>query len=387
MTKVIVVGGGAAGLMAGLTAARNGAETILFERMPEPGRKMRITGKGGRVFPASGRAQDVVNTLVDAFVRAGGRLETNTQVTGFVMQPGKVTGVRFCRVKDNGRKAGQDFRSQVQRDVKLGPEHTLAADAVIVCAGGASYPGTGSDGNFVPVLKKMGVAVEPLLPALVYLQPEDGFIEELEGLALKNIEACILADGKPVAKEFGELQILRGTLAGPVCLTLSRKTAQLVQHGAQELELSLDLKPALNEEKLQARLLRDLQDSGKKTLGEVVRGVVPQPLVEPLLDRVFLAADKTVSQVTKKDRLALVQALKHFTIPLLGTGSLAEAIVTAGGVSLKEIDPKTMAAKRFRGLYFAGEVIDVDGYTGGFNLQAAFSTGYVAGLHAAQQKT
>lgn len=439
MTKVIVVGGGAAGLMAGLTAARNGAETILFERMPEPGRKMRITGKGrcnitnacpmedfipnlpgngkflfgalkkftnedllavfreqglatvtergGRVFPASGRAQDVVNTLVDAFVRAGGRLETNTQVTGFVMQPGKVTGVRFCRVKDNGRKAGQDFRSQGQRDVKLGPEHTLAADAVIVCAGGASYPGTGSDGNFVPVLKKMGVAVEPLLPALVYLQPEDGFIEELEGLALKNIEACILADGKPVAKEFGELQILRDTLAGPVCLTLSRKTAQLVQHGAQELELSLDLKPALNEEKLQVRLLRDLQDSGKKTLGEVVRGLVPRPLVEPLLDRVFLAADKTVSQVTKKDRLALVQALKHFTIPLLGTGSLAEAIVTAGGVSLKEIDPKTMAAKRFRGLYFAGEVIDVDGYTGGFNLQAAFSTGYVAGLHAAQQKT
>ena len=147
------------------------------------------------------------------------------------------------------------------------------------------------------------------------------------------------------------------------------------------------MKPALNEEKLQARLLRDLQDSGKKTLGEVVRGLVPQPLVEPLLDRVFLAADKTVSQVTKKDRLALVQALKHFTIPLLGTGSLAEAIVTAGGVSLKEIDPKTMAAKRFRGLYFAGEVIDVDGYTGGFNLQAAFSTGYVAGLHAAQQKT
>lgn len=437
MTKVIVVGGGAAGLMAGLTAVRNGAETILFERMPEPGRKMRITGKGrcnitntcpmeefipnlpgngkflfgalkkftnedllqllreqgletvtergGRVFPASGKAQDVVGTLVDAFCRAGGRLETGTQVTGFVMRPGKVTGVRFCRVKDDGRKAGQDFRSQGKKEAKLGPEHTLAADAVIVCVGGASYPGTGSDGNFVPVLKKMGVSLEPLLPALVYLQPEDGFIEELEGLALKNIEARVLIDGKSVAREFGELQILRGTLTGPVCLTLSRKVAQVVKKGTQEVELSLDLKPALNEEKLQARLLRDLQDSGKKTLGEVVRGLLPQPLVEPLLDRVFLEAGKTVSQVTKKDRLDLVQGLKHFTIPLSGTGSLAEAIVTAGGVSLKEIDPKTMAAKRFRGLYFAGEVMDVDGYTGGFNLQAAFSTGYVAGVNAARQ--
>ena len=437
MSKVIVVGGGAAGLMAALTAARNGAETILLERMPEPGRKMRITGKGrcnitnacsvedfipnlpgngkflfsalhaftnedlltllqeqglatvtergGRVFPASGKALEVVETLANAFVGAGGRLETGAQVTGFVMQPGKVTGVRYCRVKNDGRKAGQDYRSLGKKPAQLGQERTLLADAVILCVGGASYPGTGSDGNFVPVLKKTGLSVEPLLPALVYLQPEEGYTEELEGLALKNIEACILTAGKPAAQEFGELQIIRGVLGGPVCLTLSRKVAQLVAQGRRDLELSLDLKPALNEEKLQARLLRDLQESGKNTLGEVVRGLVPRPLVSPLLDRIFSDTEKPVAQVTKKDRSNLVHVLKHFTIPLSGTGSLAEAIVTAGGVSLKEIDPQTMAAKRFAGLYFAGEVMDVDGYTGGFNLQAAFSTGYVAGLHAARQ--
>ena len=437
MADVIVIGGGAAGLMAGITAARQGASVVVLERMKEPGKKMMITGKGrcnitnacpmeefipnlpgngkflfsalqqftnddllrffqeqgletvtergGRVFPATGKAKDVIAVLRSALQKAGGRLVTGAQATGFTVKPGQVTGIRYRTVENDGRRDGQDFRSQTKGKMKLGPEHTLDAGAVIVCTGGASYPGTGSDGNFVPVLEMLGLSIEPLLPALVPLQPEEGFTEELEGLQLKNVEASVLADGKVVAKEFGELQFIRGGIAGPICLTMSRKVARLQHYNQPELELSIDLKPALSDEKLETRLIRDFQEFSKLRLAEVVRKLLPQPLVEPVLDTAFLDGKKQVSQVSKEERLALVQAVKHFTIPLMGTRPLAEAIVTAGGVALKEIDPKTMKAKRIADLYFAGEVMDVDGYTGGFNLQAAFSSGYVAGLHAAKQ--
>jgi predicted Rossmann fold flavoprotein len=437
MADVIVIGGGAAGLMAGITAARQGASVVVLERMKEPGKKMMITGKGrcnitnacameefipnlpgngkflfsalqqftnddllrffqeqgletvtergGRVFPATGKAKDVIAVLRSALQKAGGRLVTGAQATGFTVKPGQVTGIRYRTVENDGRRDGQDFRSQTKGKMKLGPEHTLDAGAVIVCTGGASYPGTGSDSNFVPVLEMLGLSIEPLLPALVPLQPEEGFTEELEGLQLKNVEASVLADGKVVAKEFGELQFIRGGIAGPICLTMSRKVARLQHYNQPELELSIDLKPALSDEKLEARLIRDFQEFSKLRLAEVVRKLLPQPLVEPVLDTAFLDGKKQVSQVSKEERLALIQAVKHFTIPLVGTRPLAEAIVTAGGVALKEIDPKTMKAKRIAGLYFAGEVMDVDGYTGGFNLQAAFSSGYVAGLHAAKQ--
>ncbi len=437
MADVIVIGGGAAGLMAGITAARQGASVVVLERMKEPGKKMMITGKGrcnitnacpmeefipnlpgngkflfsalqqftnddllrffqeqgletvtergGRVFPATGKAKDVIAVLRSALQKAGGRLVTGAQATGFTVKPGQVTGIRYRTVENDGRRDGQDFRSQTKGKMKLGPEHTLDAGAVIVCTGGASYPGTGSDGNFVPVLEMLGLSIEPLLPALVPLQPEEGFTEELEGLQLKNVEASVLADSKVVAKEFGELQFIRGGIAGPICLTMSRKVARLQHYNQPELELSIDLKPALSDEKLEARLIRDFQEFSKLRLAEVVRKLLPQPLVEPVLDTAFLDGKKQVSQVSKEERLALVQAVKHFTIPLMGTRPLAEAIVTAGGVALKEIDPKTMKSKRIAGLYFAGEVMDVDGYTGGFNLQASFSSGYVAGLHAAKQ--
>ena len=436
MPDIVVIGGGAAGLMAGITAARQGASVVVLERMKEPGRKMGITGKGrcnitnacpieefipnlpgngkflysalqqftnedllrffqelgldtvtergGRVFPASGKAKDVINVLLSALQNAGGRLVTGAQATGFVMKPGQVTGVRYRTMENDGRRDGQDFRSLTKGKVKLGPEHTLDAAAVIVCTGGASYPGTGSDGNFIPSLQNLGLSLEPLLPALVPLEPEEGFTEELEGLSLKNVEASVLADGKVAAKEFGELQFIRGGIAGPICLTMSRKVARLQHYNQSELELSIDLKPALSEDKLEARLLRDFQEFSRSTLAEVARKLLPGPLVAPVLDAAFLDGKKPVSQISKEERAGLIWAVKHFTIPLIGTRPLSEAIVTAGGVALKEIDPKTMKAKRMAGLWFAGEVMDVDGYTGGFNLQAAFSSGYVAGLHAAQ---
>ncbi|MBR4909333.1 MAG: NAD(P)/FAD-dependent oxidoreductase [Acidaminococcaceae bacterium] len=436
MPDIVVIGGGAAGLMAGITAAEQGASVVVLERMKEPGKKMMITGKGrcnitnacpisefvpnlpgngkflfsalqqftnedllrffqergletvtergGRVFPASGKAKDVIAVLTKALQKAGGRLVTGVQATGFVWKPGKISGVRYRSVENDGRREGQDFRSLTRGKLKLGAEHTLDADAVIVCTGGASYPGTGSDGNFVPALTNLGLALEPLLPALVPLEPEEGFTEELEGLSLKNVEATVLADGKPVAKEFGELQFIRGGIAGPICLTMSRKVARLQHFNQCELELSIDLKPALSEEKLDARIMRDIQEFSKSTLAEIVRKLLPGPLVAPVLDAAFLDGKKPVSQVSKEERAELIKAVKHFTIPLIGTRPLSEAIVTAGGVALKEIDPRTMKAKRLAGLYFAGEVMDVDGYTGGFNLQAAFSSGYVAGISAAK---
>ena len=405
MADVIVIGGGAAGLMAGITAARQSASVVVLERMKEPGKKMMITGKGrcnitnacpmeefipnlpgngkflfsalqqftnddllrffqeqgletvtergGRVFPATGKAKDVIAVLRSALQKAGGRLVTGAQATGFTVKPGQVTGIRYRTVENDGRRDGQDFRSQTKGKMKLGPEHTLDAGAVIVCTGGASYPGTGSDGNFVPVLEMLGLSIEPLLPALVPLQPEEGFTEELEGLQLKNVEASVLADGKVVAKEFGELQFIRGGIAGPICLTMSRKVARLQHYNQPELELSIDLKPALSDEKLEARLIRDFQEFSKLRLAEVVRKLLPQPLVEPVLDTAFLDGKKQVSQVSKEERLALVQAVKHFTIPLMGTRPLAEAIVTAGGVALKEIDPKTM-----KGLHAAKQVLN-----------------------------
>ena len=437
MPDIVVIGGGAAGLMAGITAARQGASVVVLERMKEPGRKMGITGKGrcnitnacpieefipnlpgngkflysalqqftnedllrffqelgldtvtergGRVFPASGKAKDVINVLLSALQNAGGRLVTGAQATGFVMKPGQVTGVRYRTMENDGRRDGQDFRSLTKGKVKLGPEHTLDAAAVIVCTGGASYPGTGSDGNFIPSLQNLGLSLEPLLPALVPLEPEEGFTEELDGLQLKNVEASILADGNAVAKEFGELQFIRGGIAGPICLTMSRKVARLQHYNQSELELSIDLKPALSEDKLEARLLRDFQEFSRSTLAEVARKLLPGPLVAPVLDAAFLDGKKPVSQISKEERAGLIRAVKQFTIPLIGTRPLSEAIVTAGGVALKEIDPKTMKARRIDGLWFAGEVMDVDGYTGGFNLQVAFSSGYVAGLNAAKQ--
>lgn len=435
--RVIVIGAGAAGLMAAITAARRGASVVVLERMAAPGRKLMITGKGrcnitntcpvpeflrnlpgngkflqgalhrftnedvmnlleenglplvrergGRVFPASGKAKDVIDTFLRMLREAGGRLETNCQATGLVFRSGSVAGVRYRRVEDDGRREGQDYRSPSERRETLGPEHTLDAEAVIVCTGGASYPGTGSDGNFVPILEKLGHTVEPLLPALVPLQPEEGFLEGLEGLALRNVRATLRDSGKAVESEFGELQFLRGTVAGPIALTLSRKAARLVHFGNRGLELEIDLKPALDEEKLDARILRDFQEDGKRPLAEALRKLVPQPLVETLLDLSYLDGAKAVSQVSKEERHTLREVLKHFTIPLTGTLPLAAAIVTAGGVSLKEINPKDMSSLLAPGLYFAGEVMDVDGYTGGFNLQAAFSSGHAAGEAAADR--
>lgn len=412
MAKVIVIGGGAAGLLAGIAAAQSGAQTVILEKMRRPGKKILITGKGrcnitnncdlqeiiknipgngrflnsalsrftnqdivqllednglptkvergGRVFPVSDKAADVVDTLVKIYKNYGGRLLTDCKVKSITAEFGKITGA----VTADGQK--------------------FAADAVILAAGGSSYPGTGSDGSGVKLAKALGHTIVPLAPSLVPLESDSPYIAGLQGLSLRNIEGTVYADGKKIGSEFGEMLFTHFGVSGPIILSLSKCVAEAFARGAQEVELAIDLKPALDKDKLDARLQRDFTQYSRKQMPNGMKDLLPQRLIAPVLDQAFIDEEKFVNQLSRTERRRIVDVLKAFTVPITGTRPIAEAIVTAGGVSLKEIDPKTMESKLIKGLFFAGEVMDIDGYTGGYNLQAAFSTGYAAGTFAAQ---
>ena len=412
MAKVIVIGGGAAGLLAGIAAAQNGAQATIIEKMRRPGKKMLITGKGrcnitnncdlqeiiknipgngrflnsalrrftnqdivqllednglptkvergGRVFPVSDKAVDVVDTLVKIFKDYGGRLLLDTKVKSIAAEFGKIKGV----VTEDGQR--------------------FEADAVILAAGGSSYPGTGSDGSGVKLAKAVGHSIVPLKPCLVPLESDSPYIPDLQGLSLRNIEGTIYADGKKIGAEFGEMLFTHFGVSGPIILSLSKCVAEAIAAGAQDIELHIDLKPALDKDKLDARLQRDFVQYSRKQMANGMKDLLPQRLIAPVLDEAFIDEEKFVNQLSRAERQRLVDVLKAFVVPITGTRPLAEAIVTAGGVSLKEIDPKTMESKLVKGLFIAGEVMDIDGYTGGYNLQAAFSTGYAAGTFAAQ---
>lgn len=412
MANVLVIGGGAAGLLAGIAAAQNGAQTVILEKMRRPGKKILITGKGrcnitnncdlqeiiknipgngrflnsalrrftnqdivqllednglptkvergGRVFPVSDKAADVVDTLVKIYKNYGGRLLTDCKVKSITAEFGKITGA----VTADGQK--------------------FTADAVILAAGGSSYPGTGSDGSGVKLAKALGHTIVPLAPSLVPLESDSPYIADLQGLSLRNIEGTVYADGKKIGSEFGEMLFTHFGVSGPIILSLSKCVAEAFAKGAQEVELAIDLKPALDKDKLDARLQRDFMQYSRKQMPNGMKDLLPQRLIAPVLDQAFIDEEKFVNQLSRAERRRLVDVLKAFTVPITGTRPIAEAIVTAGGVSLKEIDPKTMESKLIKGLFFAGEVMDIDGYTGGYNLQAAFSTGYAAGTFAAQ---
>ena len=412
MAKVIVIGGGAAGLLAGIAAAQNGAQATIIEKMRRPGKKMLITGKGrcnitnncdlqeiiknipgngrflnsalrrftnqdivqllednglptkvergGRVFPVSDKAVDVVDTLVKIFKDYGGRLLLDTKVKSIAAEFGKIKGV----VTEDGQRFDED--------------------AVILAAGGSSYPGTGSDGSGVKLAKAVGHSIVPLKPCLVPLESDSPYIPDLQGLSLRNIEGTVYADGKKIGAEFGEMLFTHFGVSGPIILSLSKCVAEAIAAGAQDIELHIDLKPALDKDKLDARLQRDFVQYSRKQMANGMKDLLPQRLIAPVLDEAFIDEEKFVNQLSRAERQRLVDVLKAFVVPITGTRPLAEAIVTAGGVSLKEIDPKTMESKLIKGLFIAGEVMDIDGYTGGYNLQAAFSTGYAAGTFAAQ---
>lgn len=409
---IIVIGAGAAGLLAAGEAAALGAHTLLIEKMHAPGRKLRITGKGrcnitnavpldefiphfgangrflysafhqffnvdlldfladigvetvtergGRVFPVSNEAEDVVNALARWAQACGVTTWTGAKVERLVIDHGRVTGVTLA----NGK--------------------THTAQAVILATGGASYPGTGSTGDGYRLAEAVGHTVVPVRPALVPLDTAGDVAQRLQGLSLRNINATLLIDGKPAAEEFGEMLFTHHGVSGPIILTLSKRAVDAL-HAGQSVRLSIDLKPALDEEKLDARLLRDLNEQGKRQFGTILKGLLPRLLIPVCAELVRIPLDKTCGQITAKERRRLLHWLKNFYLDITGHRPIAMAIITAGGVNLDEVDPRTMQSKLVEGLYFAGEVLDLDADTGGYNLQAAFSTGWLAGHSAAEQ--
>ena len=412
MTNIIVVGGGAAGLLAGIAATELGAQVMILEKMRTPGRKMLITGKGrcnitnnceiaeiirnlpgngrflisalhrfsnddmiylleshglqtkvergGRVFPVTDKAKDVVDTLLNIYREKGGKLLVDQTVSKILIEDGCVAGV----VTNDGNK--------------------YTADAVIITTGGASYPGTGSDGNGFTLAKACGHTIITLKPSLVPLESDSEYINSLQGLSLRNVKASICCGEKVLASEFGEMLFTHFGFSGPIILSLSKAVAEAFAAGNKDLDLIIDLKPALDVQKLDLRIQRDFANYLRKQLVNGMKDLLPGRLIPVVLDAAFLNPDKPINQVSKEERARLVYNLKNLSFPITGTRPLAEAIVTAGGVSTKEINPKTFESKIVKKLYFAGEVIDVDGYTGGYNLQAAFSSGYAAGYAAAQ---
>ncbi|MDR3349446.1 MAG: NAD(P)/FAD-dependent oxidoreductase, partial [Acidaminococcales bacterium] len=410
---VIIAGAGPAGLMAGITAAASGRSALILEHMAEAGRKLLICGKGrcnitntcdinemiknipgngvflhsclqafdnrklidffhghglctkaergGRVFPASDKAADVRDVLLKVFAGYGGRIFLGSKVCGLVVENRRITGVRL---RDNTFIAGR---------------------GVIVSTGGASYPSTGSDGSGFKLAESCGHTIVTPRPSLVPLETDSPYAKRLQGLSLRNVTAALVANGLKGKKEFGELIFTHFGLSGPIILTVSNLARNYLDKGAR-VELSIDLKPALEEQILDARLQRDFAKHSRKKMGNALAELTPGALAPVLLQEAGIDADKFANQLTKKERRDLLNAFKDLRFAVTNTRPRAEAIVTAGGVSTKEIDPATMRSKIVDSLYFAGEVLDIDGYTGGFNLQAAFSTGYAAGKSAGANK-
>lgn len=407
MFDVIVIGGGPAGLMAVATAAGRGASTLLLERMDRPGRKLRICGKGrgnigntapmdeflnhfgkgfrflrpafshfftkdsveffarlgvptkvergGRIFPESDNAQD----LVDALVR-------NVRNQGAAIQTGQ--RIRKIQLTDTGFELFSD-------QPHLGRH-------VILATGGASYPATGSTGDGYALAASLGHSIVSPRPALVPLVTEGDTAARLQGLSLKNVRAELRVDGKKTGSEMGEMLFTHFGLSGPIILTLSKAAVQALEAG-KKTEIQIDLKPALDPARLDARLLRDLDGHGKMLVENLLRGLLPPKLIPVCLDQTGLSGTKAAHQVSAAERRSLRNWLKELRVTVTACRPLREAIVTAGGVPLDEVNPKTMQSRVQPGLFLAGEVLDMDADTGGFNLQAALSSGYLAGLNAA----
>ncbi len=406
--QIIVVGGGAAGLMAAGQAADLGAEVLLLEKMKLPGRKICISGKGrcnltniadlldfidhfgrngrflhqafnhffsselieffaelglevvtergGRVFPASGKAPDVFKVLQRWLKKNKVQVRTSSPVHRLMVDEGNVIGVQ------SGKK-------------------TYPCDAVILTTGGASYPATGSNGDGYRLAAELRHTIMEPRPALVPLETAGDFAGRMSDLELRNIGVRLLIDGKQAGRFFGELRFMKYGVSGPVILTMSLQVVDALREGKQ-VTLALDLKPALDEQKLDARLRRDFERRCHEPLPSVLRGLLPREMVSVCLQETGLDENLKGGEIRAEQRRRLRAWLKDFRLAVTGYRGFDEAIVTAGGVSLREINPRTMESKRIKGLYIAGELLDLQGDTGGYNLQAAFSTGWLAGRSA-----
>ena len=315
--------------------------------------------RGNRVFPVSDKSSDVIAAIAGAIRRAGVEIHLNEEVSSLELRGGRCVGVRM-----------------------KGQKRPVEADAVIVATGGLSYPTTGSTGDGYRFAAEAGLAVTECLPALVPFEVLEDDAKELQGLALKNIEATVYNGKKVLYREFGEMLFTHFGVSGPVLLSASSYAAKALKKGP--LSLSIDLKPALSGEQLDARILRDFEEAKNKQFKNALNHLYPQKMIPVIIARSGISPEKRVNEITREERQALVRATKDFRLTLTGLRGYNEAIITQGGVSVKEIDPSTMESKKVPGLYFAGEVLDLDAVTGGFNLQIAWATGYAAGMSAGE---
>ena len=410
MSHVIVVGGGAAGMFAAIAAAKNGHQVTLYEKNEKLGKKIFITGKGrcnitnaadmeelfdavvtnskflyssfygytnqnvidffedagvpvkiergNRVFPISDHSSDVIRALEREMKKVGVKVCLNTEVKSVEAEKGK-------------------FNKAVLKDTT-----TQAADACIVATGGLSYRSTGSTGDGFRFAENVGHKVTQCFPSLVPMETKEPWICELQGLSLRNVEAKILDGKKELYKDFGEMLFTHFGVSGPLIISASSYVGKkfMDKNGQKkELTLEIDLKPALTEEQLDQRVLRDFEENHNRQFKNAITKLFPTKLIPVMLELGGIDPEKKVNSIEKEERKQFVHLIKHFRMTLTGLRGYLEAIITKGGVNVKEIDPGTMESKLVKGLYFAGEVLDLDALTGGFNLQIAWSTGYAAG--------
>ncbi len=409
MTDLVVIGGGPAGMLCAIQAAQRGLSVTLLDRNLQLGRKLRITGKGrcnvtndcdtrefmanipgdgrflysamsrfgtrevmayfeclgvplkvergNRVFPVSDNANDIANALVRECERLGVRT-LRCSARNIETKDGAV-----CAVQTDGEK--------------------IPCRAAAICTGGLSYPKTGSDGWGYRMAAKLGHTVTPRRPSLVPLESDDAYCAEMQGFSLRNVTLSAYEDGKLIFRELGEMLFTHFGVSGPLVLSASAKMRHM---GSADYRLLIDLKPALDEKKLEARILRDIEENPKRSFHNLLGGLAGRSMVPVLEALTGIPGEQRCTDFTREQRQRLIQILKAFPVHVSGTRPIDEAIVTAGGVNTKEVDPRTMESKLVKGLFFAGEVLDLDAYTGGFNLQIAWCTGFVAG-NAVEKET
>lgn len=408
--QAVVIGGGAAGMMAAAAAAENGRSVILLEKNEKLGKKIYITGKGRcNVTNACERDkffENIVSNpkfLYSAFhAFDNNRLETFLENNGCPLKEER--GERVFPVSDHAsdvtaaferflKKKGVQVRlsSEVREiltdgekvtGVTLADGSTVFTGAVIVATGGLSYPTTGSTGDGHRMAQSLGHKVTDCVPALVSLETEEGWCQKLQGLSLKNVSLTMNCGKKKLYQGFGEMLFTHYGVSGPLVLSASSYYGK--RKAADAVILTIDLKPALSEEQLDKRILRDFEENRNRQFKNALGGLYPAKLVPVMIERSGIDPEKKVHEVTRQERRRLAELTKGFTLQVHGKRGFDEAVITQGGVSVKEVNPSTMESKLVQGLYFAGEVLDLDGLTGGFNLQIAWSTGYLAGLSSTE---
>ena len=431
--KVVVIGGGPAGMMSAISAKKTGADVVIIEKMNSLGKKLLITGKGrcnitssvdiaefinnipgngrflfsafqnfsnediinfmerhmvkvkeergNRIFPVSDKAKDVLDAFYDELKDIGVKIITNAKVTNIITENESVKKVEYD--KDNKKQ-------------------TIDADKVVLATGGKSYPATGSTGDGYELAKRLGHTVTKIKPSLIPVvansnqnveninlagyETSQNLCKDMQGLSLRNVKISFFDEikNKVIYDDFGELLFTHFGISGPTVLSGSahiiryKNIDELLKQG--KITLAIDLKPALDKEKLDDRILRDFEKEKNKDFKNSLNDLLPQKMITPIIKLSGINPDKKVNEISKDERHRLVDLLKSFKVTISGFRPVEEAIVTAGGINIKEINPKTMESKIVNGLFFAGEIIDVDAYTGGFNLQIAYSTGYTAGM-------